>query len=90
MTDYDEVSLWVYNPSDAVIESFGITAVDGAGKKVDFTANLPAGEWTKLSIGKAALVEAGLDITSLKLRFGNYASDYLNRTAFYVDDIKLS
>ena len=90
MTDYDEVSLWVYNPSDTVIESFGITAVDGAGKKVDFTANLPAGEWTKLSIGKAALVEAGLDITSLKLRFGNYASDYLNRTAFYVDDIKLS
>lgn len=59
MTNYDEVSLWIYNPSDTVIESFGIAATDAAAKKAECVANLPAGEWTNLSIGKAALTAAG-------------------------------
>lgn len=90
MTDYEKISLWVYNPGDAEIKNFGITAVDSEGNKVDYTANIPAGEWVEFSITKADLLAKGADITALTLRFGNYDSVYANRTVFYVDDVKLS
>lgn len=90
MTDYEKISLWVYNPDDAEIKNFGITAVDSEGNKVDYTANIPAGEWVEFSITKADLLAKGADITALTLRFGNYDSVYANRTVFYVDDVKLS
>ena len=90
MTDYEKISLWVYNPGDAEIKNFGITAVDSEGNKVDYTANIPAGEWVEFSIAKADLLAKGADITALTLRFGNYDSVYANRTVFYVDDVKLS
>lgn len=90
MTDYEKVSLWVYNPSDTEIKNFGISVMDSANKQVDCVANIPAGEWVELSVTKAALLEEGADITALSLRFANHDSVYANRTIFYIDDVKLS
>ena len=78
------------NPGDAEIKNFGLTALDSNGNTLDYTANIPAGEWVEFSITKADLLAKGVDITALTFRFVNYDSGYTNRTVFYVDDVKLS
>lgn len=90
MTDYEEISLWIYNPSDTVIKNFGISVEDSGGKKKDAVKDIPSKEWTELKLTKEEIVAAGADITALKLSFSNMDSDYTNKTAFYIDDIKLA
>lgn len=90
MTDYEEISLWVYNPSDTVIKNFGISVEDSGGKKKDAVKDIPSKEWTELKLTKEEIAAAGADITALKLSFSNMDSDYTNKTAFYIDDIKLA
>lgn len=90
MTDYEKVSLWVYNPSDTVINNFGLKAKDAAGKFAEKTENIAPGEWVEIVVTKDALLKEGVDITALTLEFGNFDSGYVNRTYFYVDDVKLS
>ena len=90
MTDYEEISLWVYNPSDTVIKNFGISVEDSGGKKKDAVKDIPSKEWTELKLTKEEIAAAGADITALKFSFSNMDSDYTNKTAFYIDDIKLA
>lgn len=89
MTNYSKVSLWLYNSGTEDIPNFGITVYNGE-KKVDCVKNVVAGQWTEYVVTKDALLAAGVDITALSIKLGNYNSDYTNRVAFYIDDVQLS
>ena len=89
MTNYDKVSLWIYNAGDSEFPNFGLMILDASDAKVQITKNVPAGEWTQFVVTKAMMTAKGLDITALRLEFGNCNSDYPNRAVFYIDDVKL-
>ncbi len=89
MTNFDKFSLWMYNPTDADMPTFGVKITDKDGKAKEMTANAKAGEWTEYSITKAELVTAGLDLTELKVLFGNFV-DLTSRSPFYIDCVRLT
>lgn len=94
---YDYISMWVYNTSDEPLKSFGFWAdpvpADQAEDKQKWATtvkDIPAKEWTQYVI-RVDAIEAKLPGGSkdCKLVFGNMASGYANRAAFYIDDVEL-
>ena len=92
LSEHSGVSMWVYNPSDSPLENFGIIVLDeneSKANEVIKTFTIEPKQWQELVIEKSYITRAQttLDLTKLVIKFGNCASDYKNRTIFYIDDV---
>lgn len=86
--------MWVYNAGDEAIEGFALFVSDediNSANKVGSTVSLPSKVWTEvtLSVAKVRESKPNLDLTKVTIVYGNDASDYKNRSVFYVDDVML-
>ena len=89
------VSLWAYNAGTEPIEGFALVVADENNtnsSQVFAVQTLPAKEWTKVSLSVATIKanKPGLDLTKVTVFYGNSASDYLNRSVFYIDDVAIN
>lgn len=94
ISEYDYISMWVYNAGDEAIEGFALFVSDediNSANKVGSTVSLPSKVWTEvtLSVAKVRESKPNLDLTKVTIVYGNDASDYKNRSVFYVDDVML-
>lgn len=94
ISEMKSISLWVYNPSDEPIKGFGFIITDEFGtnsSKYYCLKDIPAKEWTNIvaDVNSIAAAKPDLDLTKVIINFGNAASDYQNRTSFFIDDVML-
>ncbi len=94
ISEYDYISMWAYNAGDEEIKGFALFVSDediNNGNKVGSTVSLPSKVWTEvtLSVAKVRENKPNLDLTKVTIVYGNDASDYKNRSVFYVDDVML-
>ena len=87
------ISLWIYNPSDTVIQNFGLVTRNGNDKTTETikTFNIEPKKWQELTLTCAEIKEnqPNFDFKHATIYLGNCGSDYLNRTKFYLDDFSL-
>ncbi len=94
LSEAGAVSMWVYNTSDTPIEGFSLMVSDenlNSKQTVYSTVTLPSKQWTEVKISVEAIKAAkpSLDLTKVTVFYGNAASDYTNRAAFYIDDVTI-
>jgi hypothetical protein len=93
LSEVDKVSIWIYNPSDEPLKDFGFIFTNeyhDRDANVFAIKNVPSKEWTNI-VGEVSAIAANPqnDITKTSILFGNCASDYKNRTVFYLDDVMM-
>ncbi|MGI6713893.1 MAG: hypothetical protein ACOX3K_02395 [Bacilli bacterium] len=93
LSQVQKVSLWIYNPSDEPIRDFGLIFTNEYLEKeanVYALKDIPSRQWTNI-VGEVTSIATNpkINITKTAILFGNCASDYKNRTVFYLDDVMM-
>ncbi len=95
LTNASSVSLWAYNAGTEPIEGFALAVADekiSSGSQLFAIQTLPAKQWTKVTMWMANVKanKPDLDLTKVTVFYGNVASDYQNRSTFYLDDVTIN
>lgn len=93
MTKFDAISCWIYNPSEQPLKGikyFITNEAENKEKGVYYGNDIPSKEWTQVVITKAFIQSASpeLDLSKLKIIIGQCDSSYVNRTPFYIDEVR--
>lgn len=92
MTQFDYISLYMYNPSNREIQFFGLQIYNApysnsaaAQPIITITAKM----WIEARITKAEILkmQPTLDISKICIKFSQLGGTYDNRTEFYIDDV---
>lgn len=93
LTNAEEISIWVYNPSDDAINGFGFRVNNGVGVNQFLkTYALPSKVWTKftLLVDDVVAAKPDIDLTRVEISFSQIAGTYTNRTHFFLDDFTIT